>query len=131
MAQAQFQAQMAELQGKVALAKSQGAKLDADAFMTQLEGLYMAAQAAQIIVTAPHLAPVIDELSKSAGFVDKNGAPLIASVTGPSIGGPSAGPMQQQAGQQIPPLQGATGPLVGHLQGAETPQSDGLRPGVQ
>jgi len=122
MAQAQFQAQMAELQGKVALAKSQGAKLDADAFMTQLEGLYMAAQAAQIIATAPQLAPVIDELSKSAGFVDKNGAPLIAQAP--------QGPMQQ-AGQPIPPLQGATGPLVGHLQGSETPQPDGLRPGVQ
>lgn len=123
MAQAQFQAQLAELQQKVALAKSQGAKLDADAFMAQLEGLYMAAQAAQIVAQAPQLAPVMDELAKSAGFVDKDGAPLVAPIN----------PMQQQAAQAAPPIpqpHPGAGPLVGHETGIHTPQPDGIRPGV-
>lgn len=120
MARAQFQAQLAELQQQVATAKAQGEKLDAEAFMTQVEGLYMAAQAAQIVAQVPQLAPVMDELAKSAGFVDKDGPPLVA-------------PMQQAAApvQPIPPLQGATGPLVGHEQGIRTPEPDGIKPGVQ
>ena len=121
MAQAKFQAEMAELQGKVNEYRAKGEKLDADAFATQLEGLYMAAQAAQIVAAAPQLAPVMDELAKSAGFKDKDGAPLVA-------------PMQQavQPGPQIPsPPEPGAGPLVGHQQGIETPGPDGLRPGVE
>lgn len=119
MQQVEFETKLAEMQASVAETKARGEKLTADAFKSQLEGLYMAAQAAQIIATAPQLTPVIDELAKAAGFVDKDGAPLIA-------------PMQQamQPGPPVPPLQGATGPLVGHELGVETPQPDGLRPGV-
>lgn len=129
MAQAQFEAQLAELQAKVKVAQSTGAKLDADAFMAQLEGLYMAAQAAQVIAAAPQLAPVMDELAKSAGFVDKDGPPLVAPL-GPAQDGMQAATGQPQPGQPIPPLQGAAGPLVGHETGIHTPQPDGIRPGV-
>jgi hypothetical protein len=118
MADAQFQAQMAGIQAKVGQAKANGEKLTAAAFRDQLEGLYMAAQAAQIVAAVPQLTPVMDELAKSAGFIDKDGAPLIA-------------PMAQAMGTpppQVPPPGG--GPLEGHLQGIETPQPDGVRPGM-
>lgn len=134
MAQAQFAAQMAELQGKVRKLQAEGGKLDADAFMAQLEGLYMAAQAAQIIATAPQLAPVMDELAKSAGFVDKDGPPLVAPMQ-QSIAAPGQPPQpgaqpqpMPQPGPAIPPLQGATGPLVGHEMGIRTNAADGIRP---
>ena len=121
LAQAQFQAQLAELQAKVAKLKAEGGKLDAQAFEAQLAGLYVAAQAAQLIAQVPQLAPVMDELAKSAGFVDKDGGPLIAPMQAATL---------PQPGPPIQPLQGAQGPLEGHLQGVETPQPDGLRPGV-
>lgn len=117
MADAQFQAALAELQAKVAKTQKEGGKIDADAFAKQLEGLYMAAQAAQLIAMAPALAPIVDELSKSAGFIDKDGPPLIAAPTSPVDTGPP-----------IAPPQGANGPLVGHLTGIHTPQPDGIRP---
>lgn len=131
MSDAQFQAQLQELLAKVAEAKAKGVKLTAEAFAKQLEGLYMAAEAAQIIALAPQLAPVMDELAKSAGFVDMDGPPLVAPMA------PGATPMQTAAGQPppqpgppIPPPTGGAGPLVGHEMGIHTPQPDGIRPGV-
>ena len=141
MAQEEFQTQMALMQSKVTEAKARGDKLDADAFMSQLEGLYMAAQAAQIIATAPQLAPVIDELAKSAGFIDKDGGDMSppASMLNLPAGAtpmqnaaqPQQPPQPMAGGAPIPPLRGATGPLQGHLMGAETPRPDGIRPGVK
>ena len=133
MADAQFQTQLAELQAKVRKAQAEGTKLDAAAFKDQLEGLYMAAQAAQVIAMAPGLAPVMDELAKSAGFVDKDGPPLIAPMQQAVAAGPQGQPIPPPQGappQMIPPPQGAAGPLVGHEQGIQTPVADGLRPGV-
>ena len=118
MAQAQFEAALQKMQAEVAEIKARGEKLTADAFQAQLTGLYEAAQTAEVLATAPQLSPVMDELAKSAGFVDKDGAPLVA-------------PMVQAAQPvpPVPPLQQAAGPAVGHQMGIETPQPDGLRPG--
>lgn len=124
MADAEFQAKLGEVQAKIAESKAKGEKLNADSFAKLMEGLYMAAEAAQIVAAVPQLTPVMDELAKSAGFVDKDGAPLIAPMQAAMQPGPPIPP-------PIPPPTGAAGPLVGHEQGIHTPQPDGIQqPGV-
>jgi hypothetical protein len=93
MQAAEFEAKLSKLQADVAEARARGEKLTADAFAVQLSGLHEAAQAAQVIAMTPHLAPVMDELAKSAGFVDRDGQ---------SIGLPQAGPMQAAQQPMLP-----------------------------
>lgn len=114
MAKAQFEAQMAQLQADIKEAQAKGVKLEADAMAKRLEGLYMAAQAAQVLTAAPQIAPVADELAKSVGFQDMNGqAPL---------GGPV--PTQTAPVAEPPELMQADGALAG----IETPVADGIDP---
>jgi hypothetical protein len=134
VADAEFQAHLATLAANVAEAKAKGVKITAEAFAKQLEGLYMSAEAAQLVAMAPQLAPVMDELAKSGGFVDQNGAPLVAPLGAaphpPQL--PPGGGMQQHAapldGGQPPT--GADGPLVGHEQGIRSPTDPGIQPGM-
>ena len=74
MAKAQFEAQMAQMQASIREAQAKGEKLEADAMAKRLEGLYLSAQAAQVLAMAPQITPVADELLKSVGFKDMNGA---------------------------------------------------------
>lgn len=133
MAQAEFSTQMALMQAKVLEAKAKGESLEASAFMDQLEGLYMAAQAAQIVVAAPQLAPVMDEIAKAAGFVDKDAAggitpPASMLALQPPQAPPQAPPQQPNPGPAIPPLQGKAGALAGHEFGMRSVTNPGIRP---
>lgn len=116
MDEAQYQNELAQMQATIAEAKAKGEKLTAEAMRSRLESLYMAAQAAQVLTQRPEIAPVADELAKSAGFQDGNGdAPIGAPV--PTMAQPS------QA-QPIPPALQADGAM----QGIETPAADGVMP---
>jgi hypothetical protein len=124
IAQAQFEMQMAQMQAQIREAQAKGEKLEADAMAKRLEALYMSAQAAQVLSLAPQITPVADELLKSAGFQDRNGAGVID-------------PMVQQQAQQalpmeqpIPDAQQTDGALVGMQEGIQTPAADGVDPGL-
>jgi hypothetical protein len=126
VAQAQFQAQMAQLQADIREANAKGEKLEADAMAKRLESLYLSAQAAQVLVMAPGITPVADELLKSAGFKDMAGQGVIDPNAMPAEPqDPMQTPMQDQM-QPIPEMQQMDGAMVG----SETPAPDGVDPSL-
>lgn len=121
MAQAQFEAQMAQLQAQIREAQAKGEKLEADAMAKRLEGLYLSAQAAQVLAMAPQITPVADELLKSVGFKDMNGPGVIDQAAMPPQ--PVAQPQPQPvAPEPIPEMQQMDGGMVG----SQTPMADGV-----
>lgn len=128
MEEATFQLQLAKLQADVREAQMKGEKLDAEAMMKRLEALYMAAQGAQVLATAPGITPIADELLSSAGFEDRKAPTTIDMATPvvPQEPVPVAQPGMDQPAQQIPdPLQ-TDGALAGGMAGSETPAPDGV-----
>lgn len=108
LAQAQQEAQMAQLKADIQKSNAQGEQLDADRLKKIIESVYMAMQASQVITAQPGVTPVADELLKSAGFVDRNpGMPQV----------PMQEPAVQEQQEQMPqhPMQ-----AVGAMQGIET-----------
>jgi hypothetical protein len=108
---------MAQLQASIREAQAKGEKLEADAVAKRLEGLYLSAQAAQVLAMAPQITPVADELLKSVGFKDMNG---------PGVIDPDAMPQQPPMQPPIPEMQQMDGGMVG----SETPAADGVQPGL-
>ena len=128
MAQAQFQAQMAQMQASIREAQAKGEKLEADAMAKRLEGLYLSAQAAQVLAMAPQITPVADELLKSVGFKDMNGQGVIDPAAMPQQAMPptTPQPMQQPMQQPVPEMQ----QMDGAMQGSETQRADGVDPSL-
>ncbi len=124
MAQAQFEAQMAQLQAQIREAQAKGEKLEADAMAKRLEGLYLSAQAAQVLAMAPQITPVADELLKSVGFKDMNGQGVIDPAAMPAMQPPAAQPAPMQ--EPIPEMQQMDGGMVG----GQTPMADGVAPNL-
>jgi hypothetical protein len=118
VAQAQFDAQMAKLQADIREAQAKGEKLEAESIGKRLEALYTAAQSAQVLVAAPSISPVADELLKSVGFKDMgNDVGNIIDV------------QPQAANVPTPPqLQRTDGAQAGMHQGIQTPGADGVNP---
>jgi hypothetical protein len=73
---AQSDQQTKAIELDMSLKQAQIEKLKADATKTNTETLFSGIQAGQLAVQIPGILPVSDSLLKSAGFVDKNGAPL-------------------------------------------------------
>ena len=120
MAQAQFEAQMAQLQAQIREAQAKGEKLEADAMAKRLEGLYLSAQAAQVLAMAPQITPVADELLKSVGFKDMNG---------PGVIDPDAMPQQPAPPGPTPPIPEMQ-QMDGGMEGSQTPMADGVEPNL-
>jgi len=103
--------------------KAEIEKLKAESVVKGSEGLYSLIQGAQAAAMNPLILPIADEMGKSVGFEDKNGAPL-------------ANPVQrsmQPLANTIPGMQTNTdprfpsnpvSPLTGVRQGIETVRSD-------
>lgn len=118
VAQAQFEAQMAQLRADIREAEAKGEKLEADAMAKRLEGLYMSAQAAQVLAAAPAITPIADELLKSVGFKDMNApGPVIDANVAPGQPMPQSIPQPMQAD--------------GAMEGIETMRPDGIDPNFQ
>jgi len=98
-------------EAKALLLAAQTEKTKAEAVYKQIESLYSAAQAGGVLATAPQIAPLADEIAKSAGFEDKNAAPLFA-------GSGDLGAVQDEAGA-LPALQS---PRLGRQAGIQTPE---------
>ncbi|WP_213956333.1 hypothetical protein [Variovorax sp. dw_954] len=131
-------AQLAELQAKVDVLKSQMSKLDVDAVLGRVEAMYSALQAAQIVATTPGVTPAADEISKSAGAQDMHpGAipqpPTLAQQVLDATG--NTDPMNSATGNPAQPLEAGPmdaappSPLDGVQGGIETPTgADNLPP---
>lgn len=142
--QAQQQAQQEQQQLATELQKSQVEKIKADiefvnsqTTVKNVEALFAATQAAQLVATTPAIVPVADSIFTSAGGKDFNDAPLIAQPQQQ---------MQSPEEEQTEPVDNAQeetsehyvpspntspnlpakpkSPLVGVNQGIETPEND-------
>jgi hypothetical protein len=106
-------------------------KLQAEAVVKSVEALYASMQAAQTAATVPGVVPIADEIAKSAGFVDKNNAPIYKEPIVDPQTIQQAPPMEQQPAQPMntspmfPPSMPSAG--QGMEQGIETPNpNDGI-----
>lgn len=140
IAKQQFELQMAQLSSDVKLARSKGAKLDADSMLAKVTALYEAAQAAAVLAASPALTPIADAVLASAGYVDESGSPNTLGPDGtpvqaaqPMPGAPTQGAMaaappdatQQGQAAQMPQLQQTDGAQ----HGINTPRTtDGAQP---
>ena len=61
-------------------------KLAAETVVKMVEAVYSSVQADQAIATLPSIAPVADEVLKSAGFVDQNAPPILLPPETPPAG---------------------------------------------
>jgi len=78
-----MQANMLELEAKINLMVAQTEKTTADKVTANVTAVYEASQAAGVVAQNPGIAPVSDEILKSAGFVDHNAAPVVQAVSPP------------------------------------------------
>jgi hypothetical protein len=101
-----LQLQVQELQAKID-------KMIAETFEKNMKGLYESMQSGQVVMSMPPVAPVADELSKSAGFKDHNGYPVAGNVP--------------QAPVEGMPIDEPLSPAVGYGRGIETMRNDGVR----
>jgi hypothetical protein len=69
-------------EAKAALLAAQARKTDAQAVLDGVTGMFSATQAANQIAAVPAIAPLADALLKSAGFVDKDAAPIVPQPAG-------------------------------------------------
>lgn len=71
---------------KAALLDAQTRKMLVEAVNKSLEGMFSATQAANQIALVPSIAPMADQMLKSAGFVDQDAAPIMpAQPTGQGV----------------------------------------------
>jgi hypothetical protein len=101
-----LQLQVQELQAKID-------KMIAETFEKNMKGLYESMQSGQVVMSMPPVAPVADELSKSAGFKDHNGYPVAGNVPQAPVDGM--------------PIDEPLSPAVGYGRGIETMRNDGVR----
>ena len=122
-----------EKAGKVALQQAQARKVDASAAVDAVEVLYSATQTAQTVATVPGVVPIADEIAKSAGFVDRNAAPLYPQPMTPALA--AMPPQAGAAGMVAPQPRENTNPMfpprsvgagIGMMQGIETQANDGV-----
>ena len=97
-------------EAKAMLAKAQAALADATAVNKRVEALYSAVTAANLIAPQPAIAPVADQLLRTAGYQDSDAAPLVAQ---PEVA-MSPADMPENTNPLTPP-----NPQVGLTQGIE------------
>lgn len=107
------------LEAKAKLLEAQARKTDADTTARSVEAQYSAIQTAQVIATTPATSGLADQLLRSAGYVDRDQAPIVPAAP-PGL--PVAA-MPKNTNPMTP-----ANPGVGLMDGIETPAADGLAP---
>jgi hypothetical protein len=132
LAEAEAALRRARAEKEAALAR----KADADAVAKGVEGMYSATQAAATIAAQPSVAPLADDLLKSAGFIDRDAAPIVpspgalAAMTGEPIDVPkNTSPMFPPRANPDTPEGGALVPNTDPLKPA--PSTDGAMAGIE
>ncbi|MCM2317804.1 MAG: genomic island protein [Pseudomonas sp.] len=104
------------VEAKVALTQAQTQKTLAESVNKAVESQYSAMQAAGVIAATPATSPLADSLLRSAGYVDRDAAPIVPEY---QANVPTA-PVAPDAPTNTNPLTPAN-PAVGMGQGIETP----------
>lgn len=107
------------LEAKAQLLAAQARKADADTTARNVEAQYSAIQTAQVIAQTPATSGLADGLLRSAGYVDRDAAPIVPEAP---AGLPSVD-MPENTNPMTP-----ANPGVGLNTGIETPGPDGLQP---
>lgn len=100
---------------EVALKNAQATKTVAEAVSKGVESMFSATTAANLVASVPAIAPLADAMLKSAGFEDKDMAPIVSAPAAPIIPEPMAEnthpllPPNPDAGMTATPQQGITG----------------------
>ncbi len=105
-----------EMESKIALANAQARYAGANAVTKMVEGMFDATTAANLIASNPQIAPLADQMLKSAGFVDADAPPIVGA---PPPGTPAA-EIPVNTHPQAPPNAN-----VGMRRGAEQPSNQG------
>jgi hypothetical protein len=95
-------------------------KLNSEATVKNIEGLYSSMQAAGVAATDPRIIPIADSIAKSSGFVDKNGSPIAEAH---DVIRPGPVPVSNNTDPRFPA--NPDSPLTGVRQGIETQRIDG------
>ena len=103
-------------EAKAALLAAQARKTDADAVNAGVTGMFSSTQAANQIVAVPGVAPLADALLKSAGFVDRDAAPIVPAAPAGIDAMPIPG-VQPNTSPNFPPVPAS--PSVGADAGIE------------
>lgn len=106
------------LEAKTKLLEAQTIKVHAEAVNKSVEAQYGAVQAAQVIEQVPGSATTADALLRSAGYEDKDGAPIVPQPSG------ADGAVEMPSNTH--PLTPAN-PSAGLHEGIETPEADGVQ----
>ena len=93
----------------MALTAAQTKVAEATAVTKNVEGMYSATTAANLVASNPLIAPSSDQILMSAGFVDADASPIIAPVNAPALD------IQENTNPMTPP-----NPDVGVNQGIES-----------
>jgi len=107
--------------------KLESEKIKVETVTSAVTSQFSAMQAANVIAISPGTAPIADALLLSAGFVDRNGPPIVPQGLAPQTGLP-------QLPQNTSPLfpDKIASPAQGMNMGIETPANDGLvQPGTE
>ena len=127
-------AKAADLQAAAELKRAQVGKVKNEMVNVGVDAQYSAVQAAGVILTNPVLAPLADQIARSAGFQDQDAPPII-----PGLPGDGGGPAAQDLGAlPIDQVQPPTAPMPGEagvaLAGQSVPDTsgpDGMRAGIE
>ena len=112
------------LQAKAELLAAQARKADADTTAASVAAQYSAIQTAQVIAQTPATSGLADALLRSAGYQDRDAAPIVPQAPE----GLPALPPPTNTAPNTPPNVPMPGPNVGMHAGIETPAADGVLP---
>jgi len=109
------------MDAKIALVKAQTDKTQNQSVKEAVSSLYSAMQAAGVIAATPATSPLADTLLKSAGFQDKDAAPIVPAYDGMA----EAAPTTEFAPTNYDPSTPASAG-TGLSEGIRTPEIDGV-----
>ena len=122
-----YEAQARRTEAEIGRTQAQTTKLGAETVNTNVEGYFSSTQTALSLLQHPGAAESADQLLLSAGSIDHNAAPIVASPSGQAaLPAPDAGPAPEPQANSNPLT--PANPAVGLMHGIETPGPDGLQP---
>lgn len=90
-----------EVAVKESLSAAQIQQIVSQSVAKTIESIYSATQAGMQIASVPGIAPIADQLLRSAGFQDRDAPPIVAP--GPIVPGTMAPPTEQNTSPMFPP----------------------------
>ena len=87
--------------------------------------MYSAMQSAQVLQQMPGTAVVADQMLGSQGFQDQDAGPAVAAMSEMPMDAPQPDLIPESTDPMTP-----TSPALGFADGIETPEADGMGPGI-